>query len=344
MPGASRVSIGVQPPGCGSFFVGGLIDRERGEPWEPNTHVPSDAPGARMSLRVAETGGTRVSGRDNAAPRTLGTRLTGSRETSKVPSAIMRRGPFVSPRLQSDADEMANRGRGRDHAGPGLTSASLGCLARAQREPHRSSRGGECFGRFAPPMHLDGRQRARLACFFQEGPRNGRRVREGDEGDQRETIWSNRLSHPVRMGAEGVRRLAPSSEVVVIVDVLSFTTCVDVAVSRDLVVFPYPWRDDSGVAFARSVAAMLAGKRGQIPSLSPRSLCCLPPHSRLVLPSPNGSACADVVQNFQASALAGCLRNARAVSDFIKRRYAGAAVSIIACGEKMARGDTPAGH
>lgn len=201
MPGASRVSIGVQPPGCGSFFVGGLIDRERGEPWEPNTHVPSDAPGARMSLWVAETGGTRVSGRDNAATRTLGTRLTGSRETSKVPSAIMRRGPFVSPRfLQSDADEIANRGRGRDHAGPGLTSASLGCLARAQREPHRSSRGGECFGRFAPPMHLDGRQRARLACFFQEGPRNGRRVREGDEGDQRESIWSNRLSHPVRMG------------------------------------------------------------------------------------------------------------------------------------------------
>ena len=36
-------------------------------------------------------------------------------------------------------------------------------------------------------------------------------------------------------GAEGVRRLAPRSQVVVIVDVLSFTTCVDV---RSLHPFP----------------------------------------------------------------------------------------------------------
>ncbi len=92
-------------------------------------------------------------------------------------------------------------------------------------------------------------------------------------------------------GAEGVRRLAPRSHVVVIVDVLSFTTCVDVAVSRDAVVFPYRYKDDSAITFAQAVGALLAGKRGQVPSLSPDSLLTLAPHSRLVLPSPNGSTC-----------------------------------------------------
>lgn len=51
----------------------------------------------------------------------------------------------------------------------------------------------------------------------------------------------DQMSYRIRFewGTEGIRRLAPRSQVVVIVDVLSFTTCVEVAVSRDVVVFPY---------------------------------------------------------------------------------------------------------
>ena len=75
-------------------------------------------------------------------------------------------------------------------------------------------------------------------------------------------------------GENGVQRLAPGADVVVIVDVLSFSTCVEVANSRGAIVFPYRWKDESAAAFAASVNAELASVRraGGGYSLSPASL------------------------------------------------------------------------
>ncbi|MBP1991171.1 2-phosphosulfolactate phosphatase [Paenibacillus eucommiae] len=150
----------------------------------------------------------------------------------------------------------------------------------------------------------------------------------------------NQVEYQVRFewGAEGVRRLAPLSQVIVIIDVLSFTTCVEVAVSRESLVFPYIYKDESAVAFAESVTATLAGKRGQTPSLSPNTLFSLTPQTRIVLPSPNGSTCTVIAKESNATTIAGCLRNAFAVSEYINEHFPGEVVSVIACGEQWKGG------
>jgi 2-phosphosulfolactate phosphatase len=145
-------------------------------------------------------------------------------------------------------------------------------------------------------------------------------------------------------GVEGMRRLAPDSDVVVIVDVLSFSTCVDVAVARGGAIFPYRWRDASAEAFAREKGALLAVSRGRTTpeqpySLSPVSLEALPPGARLVLPSPNGSTLAAVAAEAGATVIAGCLRNARAVAT--AARALGQAVTVIAAGERWEGSDEP---
>jgi 2-phosphosulfolactate phosphatase len=139
-------------------------------------------------------------------------------------------------------------------------------------------------------------------------------------------------------GLEGVRRLAPLSSAVVIIDVLSFTTCVEVAVSKGSVVFPYRYKDESAKTFAKSVNALLADKRGKTPSLSPGSLLPLLPQSRIVLPSPNGSTCTVIAKESGVPTIAGCLRNAFAVSSFIEGNYPDKVISVIACGEQWPNG------
>lgn len=50
-------------------------------------------------------------------------------------------------------------------------------------------------------------------------------------------------------GLKGVEELAPISDVMVIVDVLSFSTCVDIATKNGAIIFPYRWKDNSAIEF-----------------------------------------------------------------------------------------------
>jgi len=130
--------------------------------------------------------------------------------------------------------------------------------------------------------------------------------------------------------------LAPVSDVVVIVDVLSFTTAVDVATARGGVVLPYPLKGESALEFADSVDAKLASpERGAGPSLSPASLRNVPAGYRLVLPSPNGAALSYGTDN--PTVLAGCLRNAAAVARAAARL--GSTIAIIPAGEMWPAGE-----
>jgi 2-phosphosulfolactate phosphatase len=135
--------------------------------------------------------------------------------------------------------------------------------------------------------------------------------------------------------ADGVRELAPASDAIIIVDVLSFSTSVDVATSLGAAVYPYRWKDASARAFAERVGAKLAGHRAEGGlSLSPASLMELEPGSRLVLPSPNGSTLS--VGTGQTPTYAGCLRNARSVARHAAR--SGPKVSVIPAGERWPDG------
>jgi 2-phosphosulfolactate phosphatase len=133
-------------------------------------------------------------------------------------------------------------------------------------------------------------------------------------------------------GEHGVAQLAPISDVVIIVDVLSFSTSVEIVISRDAMVFPYRWNDPSAAVFAASVGAIVAdARRGSAGySLSPQSLVHLPPGTRLVLPSPNGAAL--TLGTGMIPTLAGCLRNARAVA--AAAPHYGRRIAVIPAGER----------
>jgi 2-phosphosulfolactate phosphatase len=137
-------------------------------------------------------------------------------------------------------------------------------------------------------------------------------------------------------GPNGLRNVV--APVVVIVDVLSFTTAVGVAVEQGAAVYPYRWHDDAS-AFAAERDAIVAGSRWEHGfSLSPTSLRALPHGSRLVLPSPNGSALAFAAQERDGgTVIAACLRNASAVAAHVESLVDGArsgAVVVIGAGER----------
>jgi 2-phosphosulfolactate phosphatase len=136
-------------------------------------------------------------------------------------------------------------------------------------------------------------------------------------------------------GPRGLAALGPLSDVVVIVDVLSFSTCVEIAVSRGGVVFPFAWRDARALEFARDKGAELAGPRGETAlSLSPASFLRLAPGTRVVLPSPNGAALSAGAN--RGYVLAGCLRNAAAVAQ--AARALGQRVLVLPAGEQWPDG------
>lgn len=137
-------------------------------------------------------------------------------------------------------------------------------------------------------------------------------------------------------GLHGVTTLAPVSDVLIIVDILSFSTAVDIAVARGASVLPYRWRDSSAEAFAASIGALLAAPRsahGEY-SLSPASLQSIPAHTALVLPSPNGSTLC--LHAIGAMVLTACLRNSAAVA--ARARASGSRVAVIPAGEQWSDG------
>ena len=129
----------------------------------------------------------------------------------------------------------------------------------------------------------------------------------------------------------------------VVVDVLSFTTTLSVAIERGIEVFPFRWRDSRAAEHAMRHAATLAVGRFEAlsrgdarhVSLSPASLSEVEGIERLVLPSPNGSSIAFALAETGAQVVGACLRNAGAVARWLAPRVAdGASVVVVPAGER----------
>jgi 2-phosphosulfolactate phosphatase len=140
----------------------------------------------------------------------------------------------------------------------------------------------------------------------------------------------------VDWGVAGAEHLATRCDVVVVCDVLSFSTSVSLAVTRGVVVYPHAWRDASAAERAEALDAILAGPRGSGVSLSPPSLLELAAGTRLVLPSPNGAMCCLAAARGGATVVAGCLRNAPAVAGWLGRN--GDRIGVVAAGEHWHHG------
>lgn len=182
----------------------------------------------------------------------------------------------------------------------------------------------------------------------------------------------------VEWGAHAAQQLGPDNDVAVVVDVLSFTTTLTVALDRGWQVLPHRWGTHDAEAFAESQDATLAVGRlnaeaGQV-SLSPQTVRAAGPGiERLVLPSPNGATIAAVLgeglpadtphgdvlktrfgnapfsmspnaaamgEGGYPSVMAASLRNAEAVATWLTTRYRpdGARLLVLAAGEQWPGG------
>ncbi len=159
------------------------------------------------------------------------------------------------------------------------------------------------------------------------------------------TVTGSQAEYKIRFerGEFGLRATAADASVIVIVDVLSFSTAVDIAVSAGASVRAMR-PSDNIAAEANRLGAIRAVSRRECSAsepytLSPDSLAKLPVGALLILPSPNGAnliACAEEMTN--AMVIAGCLRNASAIASFVKSRSASGIVVIVSAGERWPDG------
>jgi 2-phosphosulfolactate phosphatase len=153
----------------------------------------------------------------------------------------------------------------------------------------------------------------------------------------------------VRMdwGLRGAEAVGADAAIAVVVDVLSFTTTLTVAVDAGAEVYPFRWKDASALEFAREHDAVLAVGRfeardaepaGGVPravSLSAASLKGATGLERIVLPSPNGSTLAHALADGGATVVGAALRNRSAVARWIADMLAAAAVPDPADGARL---------
>ena len=144
-------------------------------------------------------------------------------------------------------------------------------------------------------------------------------------------------------GPRAVEVFGDWADVVVVVDVLSFSTAVDVAVSRGAAVVPCAVDQGAPERLGRKLGAQVAVPRSEVStarpySLSPASLASLPANSTVVLASPNGATLTARLASTGQAVVAGCLRNAAAVGAYVAS--VGSRVGVLAAGERWSHDES----
>ncbi|MDO9496870.1 MAG: 2-phosphosulfolactate phosphatase, partial [Nocardioides sp.] len=169
-----------------------------------------------------------------------------------------------------------------------------------------------------------------------------------DPGTDPRTAAHAQAGHRVRLewGPTGGAAVAAGADVAVVVDVLSFTTTLTVAVERGITVYPYRWKDERAAEYAASLDAVLAVGRfeqrdsgGRAVSLSPAAMAGVEGVDRIVLPSPNGSTICAALAGSGAQVVGACPRNRAAVAAWLAPQVAaGATVAVVPAGERWPDG------
>ena len=141
-------------------------------------------------------------------------------------------------------------------------------------------------------------------------------------------------------GLAGIKAWRESAAVFVIVDVLSFSTTVSVAVDRGATILPFGWGADAAATVeAERRSAIVASPRdagGGRVSLSPASMRRVDRGARILLPSPNGALLS--LSTGGVPTISGCLRNADAVARSADDAAGTGTIVVVAAGERWPDG------
>ncbi len=145
-------------------------------------------------------------------------------------------------------------------------------------------------------------------------------------------------------GVLGAKRAAERGEVILIVDVYSFSTTVAYAAARGASVIPCG-KSDNPVEIAKSVGGTVVVNRRDVPtlgkySLSPETMLNAQPGEKIILPSRNGANCSRAAQG-APHVIAGAFVNLKAVGECVNKllETEKCGVTIIACGEREKEDD-----
>lgn len=141
-------------------------------------------------------------------------------------------------------------------------------------------------------------------------------------------------------GRRGARAAAERGDALVVVDVLSFSSCVTTAVAHGGLIRPCLTTEEAE-RLQREWGGVVAVRRQEASeqnpySLSPVSFLDMPAGTRVLLPSPNGATCCRLA-SADSLLIAGALLNADAVTNYLSEllaQDANTVITVLPCGER----------